>query len=122
MHIINEKPQLDYISEAHIMAKRHDKEQKNRYNNAIEIYSCFGKFETANFETQKHKMKYIITFNIGTLYNNLCKDCISGLIYINSTERISSKLEARDTQTKLQIITIGTAEFCFCPLVRQDWN
>ena len=79
MQITNEKPQIDDVIEAHIRANGHEIEQKDRYNDVFEIYSCFREFETANLKPEL-------------------------------------------TEIGLQIITGWTAEPCFCPLVRGDWN
>ena len=47
MQITNEKPQIDDVIEAHIRANGHEIEQKDRYDDAFEIHSCFREFETA---------------------------------------------------------------------------
>jgi hypothetical protein len=95
MQITNEKPQIDDVIEAHIRANGQKIEQKERLNNAFEIYSCFREFKTANSETQNPEMKYLVPFN---------------------------NLKQKLTETGLQMITGWTAESCFCPLVREDWN
>lgn len=95
MQITNEKPQIDDVIEAHIRANGHKIEQKDRHNDAFEFYSCFREFKTANFETQNPEVKYLI------LFNNLKPELI---------------------ETELRMVTGWTAELCFCPLVREDWN
>ncbi len=122
MQITNEKPQIDNVIEAHIRANGHEIEQKDRYNDTFEIYSCFREFETANIETQKPGVKYLISFNTSTLYGNLCKVVESGSNYLQNAENNSSNLKPELTETGLQIVTGWTAEPCFCPLVREDWN
>lgn len=122
MQITNEKPQIDDVIEARIRANGHEIKPKDRYNDAFEIYSCFREFETANFETQNSEMKYLILFNTSTLYGNSCKVIETGLNYPLSAENNSSILKPELTETGLQIVTGWTAEPCFCPLVREDWN
>jgi hypothetical protein len=122
MQITNEKPQIDHVIDAHIRANGHEIEQKDRSNDEFEIYSCFREFETANLETQKPEVKYLISFITSILYGNLCKVVESGLNYLQITEHNSSNLKPELTETGLQIVTGWTAEPCFCPLVREDWN
>ena len=122
MQIVNEKPQIDLVFKANIRANRQEIEQKDRYTDAFEIYSCLEKFETANFETQNPKMKYLISSNTSTLSGNTCKVENSGLHLLQSAEKNSSNLKLELTETGLQVVTGWTAEPCFCPLVREDWN
>jgi hypothetical protein len=53
MQITNEKPKIDDVIEAHIRANGHEIEQKDRYTDEYETYSCFNKHKAANFETHK---------------------------------------------------------------------
>jgi hypothetical protein len=59
MQIIYENPQIDDVIKAHIRANGHEIEQKDSYNDAFEIYSCFKEFDTANFETQNSEVTEI---------------------------------------------------------------
>lgn len=122
MQITNEKPQIDLVFEMHIRANGQEIEQKDRPNDVFETYSCFRESETANFETQNPEMKYLISFNTITLYGNSCKVVESGVNYLLSAENNSTDLKPELTETGLQIVTGWTAEPCFCPLVREDWN
>jgi len=122
MQIIKEKPQIDLVLKAYIRANRQEIEQKDRHTDAFEIYSCLKEPKTANFETQNPKMKHLISFNTSTLSGNTCKVENSGLYLLQSVENNSSNLELELTETGLQIVTGWTAEPCFCPLVREDWN
>jgi hypothetical protein len=90
MQITNEKPPIDLVIEAHIRANGQEIEQKDRYNKAFEIYSCFREFGTADFETQNPKVKYLISFNTSFLYGNSRKAVESGLNYLRSAENNSS--------------------------------
>jgi len=122
MQITNEKPQIDLVIDAHIRANGQEIEQKDRYNEAFEIYSCLREFGTANFETQNPEVKYLISFNTSSLYGNSCKAVESGLNYLRSAENNSSNLKPELTEAGLQIVVGWTAEPCFRPLVLEDWN
>jgi hypothetical protein len=122
MQIVNEKPQIDLVFKANTRPNRQEIKQKDRYTDAFEIYSCLTESETANFETQNPKMKSLISFNTSTLSGNTCNVENSGLHLLQSVENNSSNLELELTETGLQIVTGWTAELCFCPLVREDWN
>ena len=95
MQITNEKPQIDDVIEAHIRANGHKIEQKDRHNDAFEIYSCFNEFKTDNFETQNPEVKYLVSFK---------------------------NLKPELTETGLKIFTGWTADPCFCPPIREDSN
>jgi hypothetical protein len=122
MQIVNEKPQIDLVFKANTRPNRQEIKQKDRYTDAFEIYSCLTESETANFETQNPKMKSLISFNTSTLSGNTCNVENSGLNLLQSVKNNSSNLELELTETGLQIVTGWTAEICFCPLVREDWN
>jgi len=122
MQITNEKHQIDNVIEPHLRASGHEIEQKDRYDDAFEIYSCFREFETAEFETQSPEVKCLISFITSILYDNLCKVVESGLHYPQSAEHNFSNLKPELAETGLQIVTGWTAERCSYPLVREDWN
>jgi hypothetical protein len=122
MQITNEKPQIDGVIEAHLRASGHEIEQKDRYNDVFEIYSCFREFETAEFETQSPEVKCLISFITSILYDNLYKVEESGVNYPQNAEHNFSNLKPELAETGLQIVTGWTAELCSCPLVWEDWN
>jgi hypothetical protein len=122
MQITNEKPQIDDVIEAYPRASGHEIEQKDRYNDAFEMCSCFREFETAEFETQSPEVKCLISFITSILYDNLCKIDESSVNYPQYAEHNFSNLKPELAETGLQILTGWTTEPRFCPLVREDWN
>lgn len=122
MQITNEKPTIDPVTKAYLRVKRQEIEQKDRSNDIFEMHSCFRELETANFETLNPEMKHLISFNTSTLYGNLCKVVTTGLNYSQSSELNPSNLKPDLTESGLYIVTGWTAEPCFCPFVRENWN
>jgi hypothetical protein len=52
MQITNEKPQLDEVIYAQVKVDGHEIKHKDRYEDTLEIESCFRESETVNSETQ----------------------------------------------------------------------
>jgi hypothetical protein len=121
MQIINEKPQIDLVSKAHSGAIRQEIEQKDRYKQA-EIHNPLSEFEKVNFETQKSEIKNFILFTTSTLSGNMCKVENSGLNLLQTAEKDSLNINLELTETGFQVVTDWANEFCFCPVVRKDWN
>jgi hypothetical protein len=120
MSIVKEKPQLDPVLKAHPGAAGQEFEQKERHNDALEIYSCFKEFETANFETLNPKMKfsiqpttYFVPSNASTLSGKICKVKEQGLNFLQPAE--ISRLNFNQLTESHSVVTDRATELCSCP-------
>jgi uncharacterized phage infection (PIP) family protein YhgE len=80
MSIVREKPQLDFVLNAHPGVIGQKIEQKDKSNAVFKISSCLKELETANFETLNPEIKfsiqpgaYHIQSNASTQFAGTCK-------------------------------------------------
>lgn len=125
MSIVNEKPQLDLVL-ALPGATGQEIEQKERYNDALKIYSCFKEFETADFETRNSKMKFSIqpgeyfVSNTSTLSGNVCKVKEAGLTFLHTAE--IGYLNFNWLIESHPVVAGRASEFLSCPQAPENRN
>lgn len=127
MSIVKEKPQLDLVFKAHPGAIGQEIEQKDRHNDAFEIYGCFKELETANFETLNPKMKfsiqpavYFISSNASTLSGKVRKIEESGLTLLQTAEK--DRLNFNRLTGSYPVLTGRATELCSCPRAPRNIN
>lgn len=127
MWIVKEKPQLDLVLKAHPGATGQKIEQKDRHDDALNTYSCFKEFETANFETLNPKMKfsiqpttYFISSNASTLSGKICKVEESGLNLLQTAE--TSHLNFNQLTESYSVVTGRATELSSCPEAPENRN
>ncbi len=102
MQIVNEKPQIDLVFEAHIGTSRQEFEQKDRNTDSIKIYSCFKEFGTANFEARNpKKMKFSTSSSTSSLSDIIYRIEASGLNFLQTAANKSLAYILQLTETYL---------------------
>jgi hypothetical protein len=120
MQIVREKPQIDLVFKVSSWALRQEVEQKDRNADPFKTQCCLKEFETANFETQNPKMRFLVPFSPSTLSGNICKVEESGLGFLHAAENNSLDSNLKLTEDSLQVIAGLETKSCSCWLALEN--